>query len=159
MSSQRVNLWSSPNFKNTSFWGSASRSVDDDGWLTVTPVKDNDIAIGTAVHLEPSTKYVWSVEISTPVSTPVSATSPVLMVYTEHTIELLQSCTTANGRGQCRFTTRDTVGIYELWMFGVASGIARKFRNPLLELASTYDAAVRGGKTYPVVFTGDTRPE
>ena len=142
LSSQRLNLWYSPSFKNAKFWGSAQRTIDSDGWLNVTPRESDsykDSYTGINFHLEPHKEYVWSIEIDTPTSSMAKPSN----VYTKEW-NWLASIETANGRGQCHFTTSDT-GEIIICLYGCASGKTRKFRSPMLELASTYDAAVRGG--------------
>ena len=144
MSSQRVNLWSSPNFKNTDFWGSDSRQIDDNGWLTITPAAPDKNQVGTAIdNLEPSKEYVLSVEINTHTNT----TGESLRVQSTGG-KWLASTDTVNGRAECRLTAPGDGEIY-VFMFGGADGAERKFRSPMLELASTYDAAVRGGGASP----------
>lgn len=140
MSSQRVNSFPSPNFKNIDFFGGAAHSVDDDGWLTVTTV-NNEGSSAVHVNLAPSTQYAWSVEVKAPDST----VHTVSYVYTANW-KLLSAINTANGRGECHFTTPDDEGKINIsFQGGLTNGSPLKFMNPLLELASTYDAAVAGG--------------
>ena len=134
---RRVNLWESTSFRNSPFWGSASKVFDDDGWLSVTQ-GDGDSYLAVNFKLEPSTEYVWSVEVETP-NDALNASQ----VYTADW-KWLAIIDTANGRGACRFTT-PADGKILITMYGCGTGLARRFKDPLLELAETYDQAVAGG--------------
>lgn len=145
MSSQRVNLWPSPNFKKTDFWENvnpdfyAPHSIDDDGWLTIYHRDDRNYVGVTIENLEPSMVYVLSIEIYTS----ASSTRETLRVNTDAYRELGR-IETQNGRGHCRFAAPSDGTIW-IYLDGPDAGVVRKFRNPQLELASTYDTAVAGG--------------
>lgn len=134
---QRTNLWTSPNFTKTVFWGSAKRVITD-GVMTITHAGGNSYAATTYQTLD--SQLTFSIEVKG---------SGIVQVYTSD----WKYVTSSDYFKDLSDWTVKTIAIppqpgktFIIAFYPVEdTSKTMSVRYPLLELSSTYDNAVGGG--------------